>query len=134
VNAFIVELTNKAGELARVAEAIAEKGIDITGFAGATSGASGAVVFITNDETATRRALEAARCTVREIEIVPTALEAKPGSLAAAARRLADAGVNIEAAMPIGMTGDKVTVAFATSDPAKARTVLGDTVAAGIRR
>jgi len=35
MNAFIVELTNTPGELARVAEAIAQKGINIEGFAGA---------------------------------------------------------------------------------------------------
>ena len=134
MNAFIVELKNKAGELARVTEAIAEKGIDITGFAGATSGDSGSVVLVTNDEAATRRALQDARATVREIEIVSAPLDNRPGSLAKAARRLADAGVNIEAAMQIGMSGDKVTVAFATSDPAKARTALGEAVAAGIRR
>ena len=134
MNAFIVELKNKAGELARVTETIAEKGIDITGFAGATSGDSGSVVLITNDEAGTRKALQDARATVREIEIVSAPLDNRPGSLAKAARRLADAGVNIEAAMPIGMSGDKVTVAFATSDPAKARTALAEAVAGGIRR
>ena len=35
--------------------------------------------------------------------------------------------------MPIGMAGEKVTVAFATSDAAKARGVLGEAIA-GIRR
>ena len=36
MNAFIVDLENKPAELAKVAEAIAEKGIDITGFSGST--------------------------------------------------------------------------------------------------
>ncbi len=133
MNAFIVELEDKAGELARVAEAIAEKGIDITGFAGATTGDRGAVVLITNDEEATRKVLAGARLKVREAEIVPTALEARPGSLAEAARRLADAGVNIQAAMPIGMAGDKVTVAFATDDAAKTRGVFAEAIS-GTRR
>jgi hypothetical protein len=134
MNAFIVELENKAGELARVTEAIAQKGIDITGFAGTTAGKSGSVVLITNDEAATRKVLAEAKVRVHEAEIVPAALDARPGSLAEAARRLADAGVNIEAAMPIGMAGDKITVAFATNDPAKARGALAEAVATGIRR
>ena len=134
MNAFIVELQNKAGELARVTEAIAQKGIDITGFAGTATGEHGAVVLITNDEAATRKVLAAVGVQVREAEIVPAALEARPGSLAEAARRLADAGVNIEAAMPIGMAGDKVTVAFATNDPAKARSALADAAISGLRR
>jgi hypothetical protein len=57
--------------------------------------------------------------------VVSAALEHRPGTLAAAARKLADAGVNVEAAMPIGMDGGSVTVAFATDQPTKARSVLG---------
>ena len=134
MNAFIVELKNKAGELARITEAIAQKGIDITGFAGATIGDQR---LGRPDHQRRGRdpqgPVRGRSVTVREVEIVPAALDARPGSLAEAARRLADAGVNIEAAMPIGMAGDKVTVAFATSDPAKARGVLGEAIA-GIRR
>jgi len=44
--------------------------------------------------------------------------------LAKACRRLADAGVNIEALMPTGMEGDHVMVAFITGDAAKARQIL----------
>ena len=54
----------------------------------------------------------------------PTERASAPGSLAKACRRLADAGVNIEALMPTGMEGDHVTVAFITGDPAKARQIL----------
>ena len=132
MNAFIVELSNKPGELARVAEAIAQKGINIEGFAGATAGGAGAVVLVTNDEAGTRRALADAGCKSREVELVMASLDHAPGSLAAAARKLADAGVNIEAAMPTGMAGDKVTDSFATDNPAKAREILGASAAAGI--
>lgn len=132
MNAFIVDLTNKPGELARVADAIAQKGINIEAFAGATAGGAGSVVLVTNDEAGTRRALADAGCTSREVELVMASLEHAPGSLAAATKKLADAGINIEAAMPTGMAGDKVTVSFATDNPAKAREILGASQAAGI--
>ena len=132
MNAFIVELTNKPGELARVTEPIAQKGINIEGFAGATAGGAGTVVIVTNDEAGTRRALSDAGCNAREVELVMASLDHAPGSLAAAARKLADAGINIEAAMPTGMAGDKVTVSFATDNPAKAREILGAAQPAGI--
>jgi len=132
MNAFIVELTNKPGELARVTEAIAQKGINIEGFAGATAGGAGTVVIVTNDEAGTRRALSDAGCSAREVELVTASLDHAPGSLAAAARKLADAGINIEAAMPTGMAGDKVTVSFATDNPAKTREILGASQPAGI--
>jgi len=132
MNAFIVDLTNKPGELARVAEAIAQKGINIEAFAGATAGGSGAVVLVTNDEAGTRRAIGDAGCSFREVELVMATLDHAPGSLAAATRKLANAGVNIEAAMPTGMAGDKVMVSFATDNPAKAREILGVSSPAGI--
>ena len=62
--------------------------------------------------------------TFREMEATLAPIAAAPGSLAKACRRLADAGVNIEALMPTGMEGDHVTVAFITGDPAKARQIL----------
>ena len=132
MNAFIVELTNKPGELARVTEAIAQKGINIEGFAGATAGGAGTVLLVTNDEAGTRRALADAGCSSREVELVMASIDHVPGGLAAAARKFADAGINIEAAMPTGMAGDKVTVSFATDNPAKAREILGASMATGI--
>lgn len=132
MNAFMVELTNKPGELARVTEAIAQKGINIESFAGATAGGAGTVVLVTNDEAGTRRALADAGCKSHEVELVMASLDHVPGSLAAAAKKLAEAGINIEAAMPTGMAGEKVTVSFATDNPAKAREILGASVPAGI--
>lgn len=131
MNAFIIELENTPGSLAKVTEAIAEKGIDITAFSGATCGTSGSVCLLTNDEAGTRSALQDGGFTSREIEVVPAALVNRPGSLAEAARNLAAAGVNIEAALPTGMSGSNVIVAFATSDPSRARTALGELVATG---
>jgi len=132
MNAFIVDLTNKPGELARVAEAIAQKGINIEGFAGATAGGAGTVLLVTNDEAGTRRALADAGCSSREVELVMASIDHVPGGLAATARKLADAGINVEAAMPSGMAGDKVTVSFATDNPAKAREILGVSAPTGI--
>ena len=130
--AFIVDLQDKPGELARVTEAIAQKGVNIEAFSGATAGDRGAVILVTNDDEGTRRALAEAGCQVRESELVTASLEHRPGALAAAARKLADAGINIQAALPTGMSDGKVSVAFATDQPAKARELLGTGAAAGI--
>lgn len=132
MNAFIVDLENRPGALATVTEAIAAKGIDITAFSGSTCGDGGTVVLLTNDEAGTRSALMAGGWPCRESEVVAAAIEHRPGGLAAAARRLADAGVNIEAAFPTGMSGDRVTIALATNDPVKAREALGSMVPAAV--
>ncbi|TAJ99607.1 MAG: ACT domain-containing protein [Chloroflexota bacterium] len=134
MNAFIVELKNKPGQLARATESIAQKGINILGFSGATCGDSGSIVLLTNDEAATKRALGDAGFRPREVELVVASLANQPGSLATVARTLADAGVNIEAAVPTGMEGGNVSVAFATDNPSRARQVLGERVAVGAHR
>lgn len=130
--AFMVDLQDKPGEVARVAEAIAQKGINIEGFSGATAGGRGAVILVTNDEEGTRRALADAGCQVTESELVTASLGHQPGSLATAARTLADAGINIQGALPVGMSEGKVSVAFATDQPAKARELIGSSEPAGI--
>ena len=125
MNVFIVELNDQPGELARVAEAIARKGFDITGFSGATSGGRGTVALLTSDEAGTRAALGDGGFNAREVEVATVSLVHQPGALAEAARKLADAGINVEAALQNGIAGANVTVAFATDQPARAQSVLG---------
>ena len=112
MNTFIVDLKNKPGELAKVTEAIAAKGIDITAFSGQTCGDSATLALVTNDDTATHRVLSEGPWKFRTTELVETSLANRPGSLAEAARRLAKAGVNVEAAFPIWMSGSTVQVDF----------------------
>jgi hypothetical protein len=130
MNAFIVSLDNKPGSLAEVTEALATKGIDITSFGGVVCGGDGTLALLTNDEAGTRRALADGRFRVHEVEVVSARVENRPGGLAAIARKLADAGVNIEAAIPTAMA----TIAIATDDPARARSLIGtpETIRAGM--
>jgi len=123
--AFLVELENHAGSAAEVTEVIAERGINITGGAGIGAGRSGHLAVATNDEAATRRALLGRGYKFREIEIVPLTLADTPGALATACRALADAKINIEAAFTMSGTSERNTMAFATDDPARARSILG---------
>jgi hypothetical protein len=125
MNAFIIELENRPGTLADVASAIAEKGVNIAGVAGATGTGSGSVAIVTNDEEGTQSALQAAGARFREVALASASLEDKPGTLADTARRLADAGVNIEAIFPTGMDAGKITVAFGVDNAEAAQRVLG---------
>jgi hypothetical protein len=131
VNAFIVDLKNKPGEFAKLAETIAAKGINLTGFTGATCGESGSVALMTNDEPGTRRVLGDGSWNYRELEVVTAAIADQPGSLAQLARKLANAGVNIEAAVPTGMSDRKVHIGFVTDNPAKAKEALGEWLLVG---
>jgi hypothetical protein len=132
MNAFLVDLKNKPGSLADAAEAIAAKGINIEGVSGTSCGDGGRVAIMTSDDAATRAALQERKITFKELEATEVSLRHEPGTLAQAARRLADAGVNIEAIFPTGMTGGEVSVAFVTDAPAKAKDTLA--MVGGIRR
>lgn len=126
MNAFIVKLENRPGALADLGEALAERGVNITGISGMTWDDEGALALITNDDSATRSLLEERNEDYRQVELVSASLEDRPGTLAEAARRLAQREVNIDAVIPTGSRGSKVTVAFGVDDAAGAREALGD--------
>ena len=126
MRAFIVELENRAGSLADLSEALGERGVNIVGVAGMTWKELGAVGLITNNDATARSVLDERGETYREVELIAAGLEDRAGALGLAARRLADRGVNVEAAMTTSMLGTKVTIAFAVDDAAAAREALGD--------
>ena len=125
MNAFIIELENKPGTLADIAEALGERGINITGISAVTSGTAGGVGILTNDEAGTRDALSKAGIKLREIGLVSATIENKPGTLGQIARRLADAGVNIELLIATGMSGSNVTIALGVDNVEAAQRVVG---------
>ena len=132
MNAFLVDLENKPGALAAAAEAIAAKGINILGISGTSCDDGGRVAIMTADDAAVRMALQDKKISFKELEATEVSLRHEPGTLARAARRLADAGINIEAIMPTGMAGNDISVAFVTDNPTKAREALA-TVSTGAR-
>jgi hypothetical protein len=132
--AFVVELENRPGSAAEVTEAIAERGINVTGAAGVACGSTGQVALTTNDEAGTRRALLGQGFKFREVEVVPVTIADSPGTFAQACRALADASINVEAAFGVALNGDRITRAFATDDPVKARSILGQRSFAGSSR
>lgn len=123
-HAFLIELEDKPGTVADVTEAIAAKGVNITSLSGATCGDKGRIAVVTNDDAQTRAALADLPYTFEQKEITTTALRHEPGTLAKAARQLANAGVNIESVLLLGMQGNDIEVGFVTSDPVMARTAL----------
>lgn len=123
---FIVDLKNKPGELAKAAKTIADRAINVTGFSGTVCGDSGTAVFLTSDESGTRQALNGGQFKYREVEYQTVRLADRPGTLYEATKRLADAGVNIQATIPTGMSGGNVHLAFLTDNPQKAKQALSE--------
>lgn len=126
MNAYIIELPNRPGSLADICEAVASGGANITGVTGATAGDAGQVAITTDDMDGTRAAIQAHGWRFREVALVIASLEHRAGTLGDAARRLANAGINIDTMFVSGMEGGKVQVAFGVTDADAARAALGD--------
>lgn len=122
---FIAEGSNTPGELARHADAIAKRGINLSNVICLGVGDRGTAAFYAKDEAGLRTALNDAGIAFREVPVLTVELEDKPGTVASAARSLADAGVNIELVAPVGMSDQKVTVAFGVDKVEEARKALG---------
>lgn len=88
-----IALEDRPGALAEMGEALGRAGVSIEG-----GGVWGTAHFLFEDAAAARRALEAAGIRVlRENEVLVQKLrQGEPGQLGKIARRMADAGVNIE--------------------------------------
>jgi hypothetical protein len=128
MQAFIAEASNKPGEFARHAEAIAKKGVNLSGVVCLGLGDRGGGAFMSADESGLRTALNEAGFAFREVPIVTIGIEDKPGTVAAAARTLADAGVNIDLMTGVGMTDNKVILAIGVDKVDEAKRALGDLV------
>ncbi len=121
---FIVQLPNTPGALAALAESLAARGVDLRAIGGGGIGGLGHVILTTADDDTTREVLEERSYTFIEGESLLTEVDDRPGGMAAVARKLADAGVNIHGHLFIGRWGDRAMFAFVVDDEEKARPVL----------
>lgn len=121
---FIVQLRNEPGALANLAEALADAGVDLRAIGGGGLGDTGHVILTTADDDTARRVLDQGGYTYYEGESLLAEVDDRPGGMASIARRLADAGVNIQGHLFIGRWGDRAMFAFVVDDPEKARPIL----------
>ncbi|MGZ3333499.1 MAG: ACT domain-containing protein [Gemmatimonadaceae bacterium] len=122
-----IQLTNHPGDLARVAQALGRRGVNIKALAGVSVGGGVAIVRILPDDiTVARSAFEAANIKFIEGEVHLILMENKPGVLANVTSRLGEAGVNLEAIYITGIADDLVELAIVSDNPKKAKKVLDE--------
>jgi hypothetical protein len=94
-----IELENRPGTLAQMGEALGRAGVSVEGGGVFVVEGIGVAHFLFADAAAARKALEEAGIrVVRQREVLMQRLKQdEPGQLGKIARRMADAGVNIEA-------------------------------------
>jgi hypothetical protein len=119
-----IQLTNHPGDLARVAQALGRRGINIKALAGLSIGGTAMARILPDDIVAARSALEAANIRFTESEVNIVLLENKAGELANVASRLGDAGINLEAIYLTGIAGDLIELAIVSDNPKKTKKIL----------
>jgi hypothetical protein len=125
MQAFIIETANRPGEFARQASAIAQRDINVAAVC-LGLGSRGGSAFLARDESGVRSALTGAGFEYHEVPVVTVWLDDKPGTAAKTAKKLADAGVNIELFAPVQYTDGKATIAIGVDKIEEARRVLSD--------
>jgi hypothetical protein len=133
---FAIHLTHRPGELARVANALARKGINLKSVAAVVIGNQGMLRLIADDVEAARAALNENNISFEENEVVTVLLENHAGELENVADKLAKANVNVHAIYVVGLDGNLVDLALAVDDPKKAKKTAGinDLVAAAVAK
>jgi len=123
---FIVEAANRPGELARVSDVIAQRGVNIEAW-GLGYGSHGALAFLGRDEKGIKSALTAEGISYKEVPCLTIWLDNKPGTVAEATKRLTLAGVNIEFFVPVEhMPDGRATFAIGVDKIDVARDALSD--------
>jgi hypothetical protein len=127
MSAFAVSVEDQPGELARLCEAMAARGVNLLLCATTYSG-SGVAAFIADDEAAAQDVLEAAGLEYLMRPALTIKLENLPGAGAAAFRKLADARVNVDLLLPVRISDELFFAVICVDDEAAARAALGDQV------
>ena len=121
---FVVQLTNRPGSLAVLAEALAARGVDLRAIGGGGIGDAGHVIMTTADDDATKSVLDEGGYTYVEGESIIAEVGDRPGGMAGVTRDLAEAGVNIYGHLFLGRWGDRAMFTFVVDQPEKARPIL----------
>ena len=119
-----IQLTNHPGDLTRVAQALARRGVNIKALAGMSIGGVAMARILPDDIVGARSAFEAASIRFTESEVHLVLLENTAGVLATVTNRLGEAGINLEAIYITGTADDLVELAIVCDNPKKAKKIL----------
>jgi hypothetical protein len=121
-----VSLEDKPGTLAALGEALGAGGVNIEGLCAVTNEGRGIIHILVQDAAKARSALEGAGIKVEGeseamVSQLPQDRVERPGTLGEMARKVADAGVNVQ----VVYLATKNRAVIVTSDNAKAKAALG---------
>jgi hypothetical protein len=120
-----VTVEDRPGTLAGLSEALGRAGVNIETLAAFVAGGQFVVRVLVEDAEVARKALEGEGMTVEAVkEPLVVSLDHAPGALGALARRVSEAGINIESSYVLGDEDGKKRLVFTVDDPERARGLL----------
>lgn len=127
-----VFVPNQPGQLAKLSEALALKGVNIEDFDVESHGAEGMISLTVDRYDAALRALRDAGYRAVTQDTLLIRLEDKPGALAAIAVRLKDAGIDLRSMHIVKRTENVSIASLVADDNARAAEVLKDVLISSV--
>ncbi len=121
---FKIFVKHKPGELARVAETLAGRAVNIKAIASESIGEEALLRVVTNDVNTTTKALNESGTKYTQNDILTVSLIDRPGELAKVAKKLGKAKINIESIYILGQKEGKTELALVVDDMKKAGELL----------
>ena len=121
---FRVTFSHKAGELARLCDLLADRGVDLRSVAGMSHGNKAEICLVAEDVEAMRATLADACLPFVESEVLSELMEDAPGAVADLCRRLATVHVSINSLYILARDNPLVELGITVDDPKKAKKAL----------
>ncbi|MBU2603930.1 MAG: ACT domain-containing protein [Actinobacteria bacterium] len=125
-NEILFKAPTRIGLLADVTGALLAAGVNITAIGAYDKGDTAEFLLLTSDNRLTGEALAPLGGEVGLVPVVVAELDNRPGELAAIARRLADAGINVEQIHATSTDAPTMTIVMLTSDEIRVIGILRD--------
>lgn len=120
-----VSMDNTPGTLAKMCSALGEKRVNIVAHVSIEHEGRSLVRLVVDKVPVAKRVLEAITYPYTEEQVLTTTLTNRPGALAAVAKGLGDAGININYAyVGVEPGSSRPLGVFSVSDPARAKKVI----------
>jgi hypothetical protein len=117
-------MPNKAGLLSDVSKAISGASVNITAICAYAMGDTAYFMLTTASNVKAKKALEPLGVVIEERDVVEVELLNRPGELQKVAKRIADAGIDIEYMYATAGAGKSTTCVFKTVDNQKTIKVI----------
>jgi hypothetical protein len=131
---FTLNMEDRPGTLAKISQALSDRGVNILGFQSFPSEGKSLVHLVVDNPTSAKTALDGQGIRYNESDVAQITLPNRPGELARAASRLGDANININHAYGgVDPATSKPLLFFGVTDVSRAVEFLDQTAAAATR-